>query len=72
VLGALFSSAYPVVGRRPWQKEALLFLKKKKQKDFAPWRAQGGCQRANGQKFFASFFQKRSSYFPPLGGRPGV
>ncbi len=47
----------------------LLFLKKKKQKDFAMF----GTERAprsvpKGQKFFASFFQKRSASFLP--GRP--
>jgi hypothetical protein len=42
------------------EKEALLFLKKKKQKDFIRLGSE-----PNPQKFFASFFQKRS-FLPSL------
>jgi hypothetical protein len=41
------------------RKEGLLFLKKKKQKDFERWARGGRPARARSQKFFASFFQKR-------------
>ncbi len=54
----------PKAGR----KQGLLFLKKKKQKDFCPF----GTERATRsvfreQKFFASFFQKRSAVFLSFG-----
>jgi hypothetical protein len=43
-------------------KQALLFLKKKKQKNLYLLRAVArACQRPQEQKFFASFFQKRSA-----------
>jgi hypothetical protein len=46
-------------------KQALLFLKKKKQKDFLCWGM--GCVAANAhapesEKFFGSFFQKRTAF----------
>jgi hypothetical protein len=45
-------------------KEALLFFKKKKQKNSAPLDRGGDTPRGpDEQKFFASFFQKRSACF---------
>jgi hypothetical protein len=49
-------------------RKSLLFLKKKKQKDFSPlmsWRAFPVGAHAKEQKIFASFFQKRRPSFPP-------
>jgi len=43
----------------------LLFLKKKKQKDFYPFKPSFPIAfRVNGQKFFGSFFQKRTLFLP--------
>jgi hypothetical protein len=43
--------------------QALLFLKRKKQKNFRYLGALPGvCHRPQEQKFFASFFQKRSAF----------
>jgi hypothetical protein len=45
-------------------KQSLLFLKKKKQKNFlycGRWHARATARSK--QKFFASFFQKRSAFF---------
>jgi len=41
------------------ERKKVLFLKKKNQKDFSP-QAAGANSTATYQKFFASFFQKRS------------
>jgi hypothetical protein len=41
------------------QGRILLFLKKKKQKDFSPFGVWIG---TNGEKFFGSFFQKRTRF----------
>jgi hypothetical protein len=48
--------------RRTSGSKSLLFLKKKKQKDF-PTCARAGQPgtRASGEKFFGSFFQKRTA-----------
>jgi hypothetical protein len=44
-------------------RKSLLFLKKKKQKDFCSF-GPGLGRSANGQKFFGSFFQKRTFFLP--------
>jgi len=46
----------------------LLFLKKKKQKDFFPFSGPGAGQelQIKGQKFFGSFFQERTTFLLPV------
>jgi hypothetical protein len=48
-------------------KARLFFFEKKNQKTFGPWRRAGRTSAGpNEQKFFASFFQKRSPFFHSL------
>jgi hypothetical protein len=48
-----------------WQERILLFLKKKKQKDFIHWHRAYPRTRSKVGKFFGSFFQKRTCFpFP--------
>jgi hypothetical protein len=51
-------------------RESLLFLKKKKQKNFYSF-GTGSLHRtaSYGKKFFASFFQKRRFFLPAQGAR---
>jgi hypothetical protein len=45
-------------------KKALLFVNKKKQKNFANlYRAGGNATGLKSKKFFGSFFQKRTAFF---------
>ncbi len=44
----------------------MFFFEKKNQKTFSPWRMRPKATHANWQKFFASFFQKRSLSFYSL------
>jgi hypothetical protein len=47
-----------------WRQQALLFVIKKKQKNFGPAGCGSGRANARGkQKFFGSFFQKRTAFF---------
>ncbi len=49
--------------------KTLLFLKKKKQKDFAHWvPGRRAAPSLNGQKFFGSFFQERTCFLSVLAG----
>jgi hypothetical protein len=53
------------------RQEGLLFLKKKKQKDFCSIGLGVAIRsESSGQKFFASFFQKRSSFLVPALAKP--
>jgi hypothetical protein len=48
-------------------KQALLFLKKKQQKNFGPFDRGGDTTRGpDEQTFFAAFFQKRSAFLDCL------
>jgi hypothetical protein len=60
--GAAFSGVFEAL-------EELLFVNKKKQKNFAPlglgiWLGRCHTHRPEEQKFFGSFFQKRTAYLP--------
>jgi hypothetical protein len=54
--------------KRGGSEEALLFVNKKKQKNFLTWDNACGavvasCAVPGAQKFFGSFFQKRTAFF---------
>jgi hypothetical protein len=54
-----------VGGRRDEEKEESSFLKKRTKKLLFVWVWRLRPARSKGQKFFASFFQKRSAFFLP-------
>ncbi len=54
------------------ESKGLLFLKKKKQKDFAPWVPGAlAAPESHEQKFFGSFFQERTRFLPAAANNTG-
>jgi len=45
-----------------WKRKSLLFLKKKKQKDFSVLNPEMVPDSEKGKKFFGSFFQERTAF----------